>query len=95
MSELLSGGAIAAESVIVTSDFVGSGYGQPTAEMIEAIELTARHEGILLDPVYTGKAMAGLIGLIRSGFFTTDQNVVFIHTGGTAALFAYQNLFIG
>ena len=61
--------------------------------MIEAVNLTARHEGIILDPVYTGKAMAGLIALVRRGFFAKDANVVFLHTGGTAAMFAYQSVF--
>jgi threonine synthase len=56
---------------------------------IEAIRLAARHEGLLLDPVYTGKAMAGVIDLCRKGPFSSDQNVVFLHTGGAAALFAH------
>ena len=81
---------IARESVEVTSDYVGSGYGQPTDSMVEAVGLAARHEGLLLDPVYSGKGMAGLIGLIKDGTFTADQNVVFLHTGGSAALFAYE-----
>jgi D-cysteine desulfhydrase len=55
--------------------------------------LAARLEGLLLDPVYTGKAMAGLIGLAREGFFGKDDNVVFIHTGGTPGLFAYTAAF--
>jgi len=71
-------------------DYVGSGYGIPTEATIEAIRLAAIHEGLLLDPVYTGKAMAGLIDLCRRGFFTKGQNIVFLHTGGAAALFAYE-----
>ena len=55
----------------------------------EAIELAARHEGILLDPVYTGRAMAGLVDLVRRGEFRADETTVFWHTGGTPALFAY------
>lgn len=82
---------IARDSVKVTSDYVGPGYGQPTESMVEAIGLAARHEGLLLDPVYSGKGMAGLIGLIREGAFSADQNVVFLHTGGSAALFAYEH----
>lgn len=82
---------IARERVKVTSDYVGPGYGQPTDSMVEAIGLAARHEGLLLDPVYSGKGMAGLIGLIREGAFSADQNVVFLHTGGSAALFAYED----
>ena len=55
--------------------------------------MTARSEGILLDPVYSGKGMAGLIGRVHNGDFNADDNVVFVHTGGSAALFAYQDLF--
>lgn len=70
-------------------DYVGEGYGIPTKEGVEAIRLVARTEGLLLDPVYTGKAMAGLIDHVRRGELTRDHTVVFIHTGGTPALFAY------
>ena len=76
--------------VMVDDEYVGAGYGIPAKSTLEAIELTARCEGILLDPVYSGKGMAGLIGLVRSGFFQPGQNVVFLHTGGSAALFAYE-----
>ncbi|MGH6901398.1 MAG: D-cysteine desulfhydrase family protein, partial [Geminicoccaceae bacterium] len=76
--------------VMANGDYVGPGYGIPTAGTVEAIRLAARHEGLLLDPVYTGKAMAGLIDLCRQGFFTPEQNIVFLHTGGAAALFAYE-----
>ena len=76
--------------VMANGDYVGAGYGIPTEGTIEAIRLAALHEGLLLDPVYTGKAVAGLIDLCRKGYFTTDQNVVFLHTGGAAALFAYE-----
>jgi L-cysteate sulfo-lyase len=69
------------------------GYGQPNAGMIEAVKLTARLEAILLDPVYTGKGMAGLIGMIRAGRFRADETVVFVHTGGMPALFAYPSTF--
>lgn len=84
---------IGRETVVANSDYVGAGYGVPTPEMIEAVRLTARHEGILLDPVYSGKGMAGLIGLIQAGQFAKDDNVVFIHTGGAAALFGYRQVF--
>lgn len=80
-------------AVVANGDYVGLGYGQPTQAMIEAVTLAARHEGILLDPVYTGKAMAGLIGLVRAGFFHRDDNIVFLHTGGSPALFAYRSIF--
>jgi L-cysteate sulfo-lyase len=86
-------GALPRDAVEATSDWVGSGYGQPTDSMVEAVTLTARLEGLLLDPVYTGKAMAGLIGLVRAGRFVKGQNVVFVHTGGTAGLFGYRDAF--
>jgi L-cysteate sulfo-lyase len=76
--------------VLANGDYVGDGYGIPTSGTLEAIRLAAETEGLLLDPVYTGKAMAGLIDLCRKGFFRPDQNVVFLHTGGAAALFAYR-----
>ena len=66
----------------------GAGYGKPTPECLEAIRAAARLEGLILDPVYTGKAMAGLIGWIREGRFTEHQSVLFWHTGGSPALFA-------
>lgn len=86
-------GEIPASAVQANCDFVGPGYGQPTDAMIEAIRLVARLEGILLDPVYSGKGMAGLISLVRSGFFRPDENIVFIHTGGAQALAGYPHLF--
>ena len=86
-------GGLERARVRANGDHVGPGYGIPTAGTIEAIRLAARHEGLLLDPVYTGKAMAGLIELCRNGSFSQDQNVVFLHTGGAAALFAYAGEF--
>lgn len=74
-------------------DYVGSGYGQPTDDMVDAISMLATEEAILLDPVYSGKGMAGLIGLIKDGYFKPEENVVFLHTGGASGLFAYQHLF--
>jgi len=68
-------------------DYVGKGYGIPTDSGIEAIKLAARTEALLLDPVYTGKAMAGFLDLIRGGHFTGKDTVIFIHTGGTPGLF--------
>ncbi len=84
---------IAAGAVRVNSDYVGAGYGTPTPGMVEAVRLVARCEGILLDPVYTGKAMAGLIDRIRKGAYRASQNVVFWHTGGSAGLFGYPAAF--
>ncbi len=78
------------EEINLTPDFIGDGYGLATPGSLEAIRLLAQNEGILLDPVYTGKAMAGLISDIRRGRWTADQTVVFLHTGGTPALFAYH-----
>ena len=86
-------GGIARERVLANGDYIGDGYGIPTAGTLEAIRLAAETEGLLLDPVYSGKAMAGLIDLCGRGFFTRDQNVVFLHTGGAAALFAYESDF--
>ena len=86
--------ALLRESVQANCDYVGAGYGIPTDGMLEAVSLLARLEGILLDPVYSGKGMAGLIDLVRKGFFSSTDNVVFIHTGGSAALFGYRTVFI-
>ena len=80
---------IGVEKVIVNDGYVGAGYGQPTQGTLDAISLIARQEGVLLDPVYSGKGLAGLVGLIGQRFFETDKDVVFLHTGGSAALFAY------
>jgi L-cysteate sulfo-lyase len=86
-------GGIARSLVEANSDYVGSGYGQPTPEMIEAVLMLARLEGVLLDPVYSGKAMAGLIDLVRKGAFGRNEQVVFLHTGGTVGLFGYAGTF--
>jgi L-cysteate sulfo-lyase len=86
-------GAVAREQVVANCDYVGAGYGFSTPGSIAAIQKLARLEGILLDPVYSGKAMAGLIDLIGKGFFKKGQNIVFIHTGGSAGLFGYINDF--
>ena len=86
-------GELRRESVPANCDYVGDGYGVPTAGMVEAVTLLARTEGILLDPVYSGKGMAGLIDLVRKGHFKKDENVVFLHTGGSAALFGYPGVF--
>jgi len=75
-------------AIHILDEYVGPGYGRPTEAMVEAVHLVARTEGILLDPVYTGKAMAGLIDRIRSGGFREDEVVVFLHTGGVPGLFA-------
>lgn len=82
--------AVARGDIVANCDFVGEGYGLPSPAAIDAIRLLARTEGILLDPVYSAKGMAGLIDLCRRGTFAADQNVVFVHTGGAVALFAYM-----
>ena len=81
------------ESVVANSDYVGEGYGLPTPTMVEAVKLMAQYEGILLDPVYSGKGFAGLVDLIRKGHFKRDENVVFLHTGGSISLFGYPQVF--
>ena len=85
----------AADRTLVDDRFVGEGYGIPAPSTLEAISLTARMEGILLDPVYTGKGMAGLFGLVREGFFKPSDRVLFLHTGGAVALTAYEDDFAG
>ena len=86
-------GVVREHDVVANSDYVGEGYGFPASDTIEAIEMLARCEGILLDPVSSGKGMAGLIDLCRKGFFRKERNIVFIHTGGSAALFGYKSDF--
>ena len=86
---------IPAQCVVCFDDYVGPGYSIPTPEMAEAVRMLARTEGILLDPVYTGKTMAGLIDLCRKGCFKKGENVLFVHTGGTPALYVYKNDILG
>ena len=79
------------ESAILVDDgYVGEGYGVPAASTLEAIQLAARDEGLLLDPVYYAKGFAGMIGMIRAGVFDKSDNLLFLHTGGASALFAYE-----
>lgn len=82
---------IARKDVVVNSDYVGKAYGLPTMKMNEALLLLARLEGLLFDPVYSGKALAGMIDLIKQGRFNKGDSILFIHTGGEPGLFAYQN----
>jgi L-cysteate sulfo-lyase len=86
-------GAVKREDVFADCNYVGSGYGMPTSGMVEAVQILARTEGLLFDPVYTGKGLAGLIDWIRCGRFTSSDTVVFLHTGGSAALFGYPETF--
>jgi D-cysteine desulfhydrase family pyridoxal phosphate-dependent enzyme len=76
--------------VLANADYCGAGYGVVTEQEREAIRLFAEYEGLLLDPVYTARAAAGMIDLIRKGFFETSETVMFLHTGGQPALFADQ-----
>lgn len=73
--------------------FVGQGYAVPSQGGVDALRLAARTEGLLLDPVYTSKAMAGLLALNHSGYFKPRAHIVFVHTGGLPSVFAYSNLF--
>jgi L-cysteate sulfo-lyase len=86
-------GVVKPQDVVANCDYVGEGYGIPTPDGVEAIKMFAQLEGILLDPVYSGKGAAGLIDLGRKGHFKKGENVVFIHTGGSAALFGYTSTF--
>ncbi len=86
-------GGIARSAVVANCDYVGPGYGRPTPGMIEAVKMLASLEGVLLDPVYSGKAMAGLIDLIRKGEIGKGERVVFLHTGGAVGLFGYTKVF--
>jgi L-cysteate sulfo-lyase len=79
------------EDVHVFDEYVGEGYGVISKEVVETINRVAKAEGIFLDPVYSGKAMVGLLDLIGKNYFDTEDNVLFLHTGGTAALFPYKN----
>ncbi|MDG2107206.1 MAG: D-cysteine desulfhydrase [Woeseiaceae bacterium] len=83
---------VAREDIIADCNYIGSGYGVRTESMNEAILMLARLEGLLFDPVYSGKALAGMIDYIRQGRFTKGQNIVFLHTGGSAGLFAYSDI---
>jgi len=86
-------GVVARSDVVANSDYVGEGYGIPTPDCLQAIETFARLEGLLLDPVYSGKGAAGLIDLVRKGAFSGDENIVFLHTGGAVGLFGYTAAF--
>jgi L-cysteate sulfo-lyase len=86
-------GIVEREDIVANCDYIGPGYGIPAPSTIEAIHLLARTDGILLDPVYSGKGMAGLIDLVRKGQFKKDDTIVFLHTGGSSGLFGYPTDF--
>jgi 1-aminocyclopropane-1-carboxylate deaminase/D-cysteine desulfhydrase-like pyridoxal-dependent ACC family enzyme len=79
---------VTAEDLATNHGYIGTGYGVPTAGSTEAISLLAQTEGIFLDPVYSAKAMAGLIDEVRRGLIPPSESILFVHTGGTPALFA-------
>ena len=81
------------KDVVANCDFVGPGYGLPAESTLEAIDIFARLEGILLDPVYSGKGAAGLLQLVWKKYFKRGERIVFIHTGGAIALTGYLNSF--
>ncbi|MGM0901345.1 D-cysteine desulfhydrase [Mesobacillus maritimus] len=81
------------EAITCFEEYVGPGYAEPTPEMVEAVQLVAKTEGILLDPVYTGKAVAGMMDLIRKGIFKKEDSLLFIHSGGSPSLYANTELF--
>ena len=86
-------GVVAREDVVANTDYVGEGYGIPTESGLEAIAMFAELEAILLDPVYSAKGAAGFIDLCRKGHFKKGERVVFLHTGGSVALFGYDAAF--
>ena len=86
-------GAVTREAVTCFGDYVGPGYSRPTQGMVDAVNLLAKTEAILLDPVYSGKAMDGLIDQVRTGRFKQGESVLFLHTGGSPALYAYLDTF--
>ena len=86
-------GAVTRGDVVANTDYVGPGYGIPAEDTLEAIDLFARFEGILLDPVYSAKGAAGMIDLIRKGTFEKGQRIVFLHTGGAIGLTGYTHCF--
>lgn len=88
-----SGIRISREAIVANSDYVGAGYGRLDANVTKAMQLFARHEGIVLDPVYTGKCAAGLVDLVGKRVFREGENVVLLHTGGVAGAFGYVSEF--
>lgn len=84
-------GCVVREDVIANCDYVGAGYGLATKAMNDAVMLLARTEGVLFDPVYSGKGLAGMLDLIEKGYFKQADNILFVHTGGSAGLFGYSD----
>jgi D-cysteine desulfhydrase len=95
MDLLGTGIQVPREAVVTHGGYWQPKYSIPNAKMVEAVQMLARTESILLDPVYTGKAMAGLMGLARKGYFKAGEKVLFMHTGGLPALHMYENEVLG
>ncbi|MDH5621448.1 MAG: D-cysteine desulfhydrase [Gammaproteobacteria bacterium] len=85
-------GCVVRDDIVADCNYIGAGYGEHTDAMNEAVLMLARYEGLLFDPVYSGKALAGMIDYIRQGRFSAGQTIVFLHTGGSAGLFAYSDV---
>ena len=86
------GRALRADEIVIVDGYAGPAYGLPDEQTIEAIHLAARTEGMLTDPVYEGKSMAGLIGMIRAGAIPAGSRVLYAHLGGQPALSAYADI---
>jgi D-cysteine desulfhydrase family pyridoxal phosphate-dependent enzyme len=95
LSDLGEDPTVEEEDVLVLDEYIGDGYGVMNQGVTDALGLLAREEGVLLDPVYTGKSMAGFLDLVGKGFFAEGEEVVFLHTGGTPALFPYRGEILG
>jgi L-cysteate sulfo-lyase len=95
LSDLGEDPTVEEEEVLVLDEYIGDGYGVMNQGVTDALGLLAREEGVLLDPVYTGKSMAGFLDLVGKGFFADGEEVVFLHTGGTPALFPYRREILG
>lgn len=91
---MLDGGAhVRDDDIVVAGDQLGAGYGIPTEAMIDTVRLVARTQGVLLDPVYSGKAFAGLVAMLPAGQVPTGSSVLFVATGGVPGLHAYRSVF--
>jgi len=90
LKEVGAPGAVLDDEIVVLDDYLAEGYGVLNAQITQAVGMVAREEGLLLDPVYTGKSMAALLDLAGKGYFRDGEKVVFIHTGGTPAIFPYR-----
>ena len=86
------GSRVTSDDIFVFDEYIGEGYSVPTSEGIEAIRLVAKTEGFFLDPIYTGKAMAGLTDLVKKGLIGLDKTVIFLHTGGTPSIFSNSTI---